>query len=159
MKLYHGSYESEKPVVKAGSDFVFDGIFAGYSENVAASHGEYVHEYEIADDKIASTYDLDECFDIAKNVLAKETFVEDEDKLAVLFDIAVYGDDESEEEILEKLEEAEISVSDLMPRTDRDICGAISWEFQRLRGRIAKAAGFEAVEMSDEHGTSYLILG
>ena len=31
-------------------------------------------------------------------------------------------------------------------------------ESQRLRGVIAKQAGFKAVEMSDEHGLSYLVL-
>ena len=32
-----------------------------------------------------------------------------------------------------------------------------SWDCQILRGRIARGLGYAAVEMSDEHGTSYLV--
>ena len=33
-----------------------------------------------------------------------------------------------------------------------------SWELQRLRGHVAAYLGFDAIEMNDEHGTSYLIV-
>ncbi|EFN9336274.1 hypothetical protein D3084_24465, partial [Escherichia coli] len=39
-----------------------------------------------------------------------------------------------------------------------DINGAYSWELQRLRGRVAAYLGFDAIEMNDEYGTSYLIV-
>ena len=32
------------------------------------------------------------------------------------------------------------------------------WDAQKMRGEIARYFGFIAVEMSDEHGTSYLVL-
>lgn len=38
-----------------------------------------------------------------------------------------------------------------------DDFGDAGWEAQRLRGQIAKRLGYDAIEMSDEHGTSYLI--
>ena len=41
---------------------------------------------------------------------------------------------------------------------DRSDVGELSWMIQRLRGQAAKAAGFDAVEMSDEFGVSYLLL-
>ena len=31
-------------------------------------------------------------------------------------------------------------------------------ELQRLRGRVAAYLGFDAIEMNDKHGTSYLIV-
>lgn len=36
--------------------------------------------------------------------------------------------------------------------------GEASWKAQRLRGEVAKDLGYQAVETSDEHGTSYLVL-
>jgi hypothetical protein len=38
-----------------------------------------------------------------------------------------------------------------------DDLGEASWEGQRLRGKLARAQGFDAVEMYDESGTSVLI--
>ena len=46
----------------------------------------------------------------------------------------------------------------LSPRLGSDINGAYSWELQRLRGRVAAYLGFDAIEMNDEYGTSYLIV-
>lgn len=39
-----------------------------------------------------------------------------------------------------------------------DSVGAASWEAQRIRGAVAKRLGFQAVEMDDENGTSWLIV-
>ena len=39
----------------------------------------------------------------------------------------------------------------------RSCTGDAEWEMQRLRGRVTAHLGFDAVEMEDEHGTSYLI--
>ena len=36
--------------------------------------------------------------------------------------------------------------------------GEASWKAQRLRGEVAKELGYEAVDTSDEHGTSFLVL-
>ena len=60
-----------------------------------------------------------------------------------------------------RLWEAEIAALEL-DATDDDIEAAVedsgeSWECQILRGEIARRLGFAAVEMSDEHGTSYLV--
>lgn len=35
--------------------------------------------------------------------------------------------------------------------------GEFLWEAQRVRGRVARALGYDAVEMDDEFGTSYLV--
>lgn len=39
-----------------------------------------------------------------------------------------------------------------------DDSGEISWEVQRLRGRVARELGFDAIDMKDEQGVSTLIL-
>ena len=33
-----------------------------------------------------------------------------------------------------------------------------TWEEQELRGRVARELGYDAVEMKDEHGSSYLLV-
>ncbi|HCQ0274238.1 TPA: hypothetical protein OGO64_002829 [Escherichia coli] len=49
-------------------------------------------------------------------------------------------------------------IEDFAARLGSDISGAYSWELQRLRGRVTAYLGFDAIEMNDEHGTSYLIV-
>ncbi|PHK54024.1 hypothetical protein CR199_15090, partial [Enterococcus faecium] len=46
----------------------------------------------------------------------------------------------------------------LAPRACAGAFAAICWEKQRLRGRVAARLGYDAVEMDDGHGTSYLIV-
>lgn len=46
---------------------------------------------------------------------------------------------------------------DLIDILKVDDVGEAQWEAQRLRGRLAKELGYDAVEMSDENGTSYLL--
>jgi hypothetical protein len=48
-------------------------------------------------------------------------------------------------------------VMDMFKLSLSDDIGAASWEAQRLRGKLAKKLGYDAVEMADENGTSYLI--
>lgn len=149
MKLFHGSYENQKPEIKVGAlalgvqDNVFDGLFASDSENVAESHGNFVFEFEV--EKVAESSDLD-CEE-ALIVLAKESLFSDDDLVALL-DCVV--NDEFD---------ADLDDSNLLCRsTCGDRNAEISWEIQRLRGRIAAHLGFDAVECDDEHGTSYLIV-
>lgn len=149
MKLYHGSRLNKKPEIKVGPyalgvmDNVFDGIFASESKNVSDSHGDFIFEYEIDENKIATTEDINN--EMALAVLSKETNIDDKDRLLELLDAVCYEYD------LSSFEKEELNC-----RSDYDADG--SWELQRLRGRIAYALGFNAVECVDEHGTSYLIV-
>ena len=152
MKLYHGSSNQNKPSVIVGydksiSENIFDGIFLSYSYSAASSHGEFVHTYDIEGDQIASSYNLEQEWSKVVEVVAKEIDSDDEDIIADIAQLVI--DDEATfyevEEILEYLcceQEA--------------ACGL--WELQRIRGRVAAAIGFSAVEMNDEHGTSYLLV-
>ena len=85
--------------------------------------------------------------------LKKETNIEDEEKIEALYNIVLDDGD------FDELESAGVTEEDLNCRAscDFEFCAA-GWEIQRLRGRIAAALGFKAVECRDEHGTSYLIV-
>lgn len=51
-----------------------------------------------------------------------------------------------------------IDSDDLQRIMREDSDGAASWEAQRIRGKVAKDLGYQAVEMDDENGTSWLIV-
>lgn len=150
MKLFHGSHDSTAPVIKIGpfalgtADNIFDGIFASSDEDIAGSHGKYVHAYEAA--AVASNSELNER--IADIVEYLKTEIEADDTTIEELAFAL-ADDICDDEF----------ASILTPRTDSgDEFANASWEMQRLRGRVAAHLGFDAVEMDDEHGTSYLIV-
>ncbi len=151
MKLFHGSYEKSAPTIKIGAyamsgDNVFDGLFASSDFDTADSHGgsqNTVHSYEVSN--IADSSDLNSRIDEVIAFLSTEIEADDEAIEALAYAIA---DDEESEDFNEILS----------PRSCADHQGAYSWELQRLRGRVAAHLGFDAVEMEDEHGTSYLIV-
>lgn len=147
MKLFHGSHSSTAPSIKVGAfamagDNVFDGIFAGESD-IAESHGDYVYAYNV--ESVADSSDLNARIDEVIQFLNGEVEANEETIEALAYAIA---DDEESEDFNEVLS----------PRSSADHQGVYSWEMQRLRGRVAAALGFDAVEMSDEHGTTYLIV-
>ncbi|HDL6770592.1 TPA: hypothetical protein PXJ84_000027 [Yersinia enterocolitica] len=154
MKLFHGSYDNTAPVIKVGAfalgggDNVFDGLFASSSVNVASSHGDAVHSYEVDDEKIADNASLNERIEEIIKFLGTEVYacdVDDETIKALAYALADGEETDEFDEIF-------------YPRSCVIRRGACSWEMQRLRGRAAAYLGFDAVEMDDEHGTSYLIV-
>lgn len=154
MKLFHGSYSTTAPVIKVGAfalgggDNVFDGLFASSSANVAGSHGDAVHAYEVDDEKIADNAALNERIEEIIKFLGTEVYacdVDDETITALAYALADGEETDEFDEIF-------------YPRSCVIRRGACSWEMQRLRGRAAAYLGFDAVEMDDEHGTSYLIV-
>jgi hypothetical protein len=148
MKLFHGSNSKTAPVIKIGEfamsgDNVFDGIFACADADVAGSHGDFVHAYNVSN--IADNEDLNSRIDEVVTFLASEIEADEETINSLANAIA---DDECDAEYADYL----------TPRSCADEFAAASWEMQRLRGRVAAHLGFDAVEMEDEHGTSYLIV-
>lgn len=143
MKLFHGSYSNTAPVIKVGAyamtgDNVFDGIFASVSADIAGSHGDYVHCYSVK--SVADNSVLNERIEEVIAFLSVELESEDVESIA-----NAIADDECDD-----------TFSSLL--SPRSCTGDASWEMQRLRGRVAFHLGFDAVEMEDEHGTSYLIV-
>ena len=150
MKLFHGTYEKTAPIIKLGEfamsgNNVFDGLFACLDRDSAASHGNSIFIYHVDDDKIAESRDLNARFQEVYAFLRNELDTADVEEIA---DRVIWDNDSDIENF------ADI----LSPRLDSDISGAYSWELQRLRGRVAAYLGFDAIEMNDEHGTSYLIV-
>ena len=145
MKLFHGSYSNTAPEIKIGAfamsgDNVFDGLFASSDSEIAGSHGYFVHAYEVTN--IAESSDLNDRIDEVVTFLADELDIDAEEAAEIAEAIA---EDECDE-----------SFSHLV--SPRSCTENASWEMQRLRGRVAAHLGFDAVEMDDEHGISYLIV-
>jgi len=150
MKLYHGSYETQAPGIKIGilafvsSDNIFDGIFASADIQIAASHASNVYAYDV--ESIADNADLNNKIDDVIAFLATEINGADDHEIEAL--AYALADDE-----------CNANFSHLLtPRSCAEHDGVYSWEMQRLRGRIAAILGYDAVEMNDEHGNSYLIV-
>ena len=149
MELYHGTSE-EKPFEIKGFNPVgvdFGGIFASASYDAAASHGDNVFSLEVRDDAILTAFHLVYEVEYADTISALEK---------------AFGSELSEEEsdLLwdAVIEEKGVDEDALCEVLGIDDLAEASWECQRLRGQVAKYLGFQAVEMNDEHGTSYLVL-
>lgn len=144
LTLFHGSNNPElkritnKPSA-AGQQF--GGLFFAADRKIAASHGPHVYVVELSPNDVASSASL-----------AFGNDEEDEELIdAILSEEFGSTDDEWRALVLEEEEEAfeeEVAPEDW---------AEFSWEGQRVRGRIAREFGYSAVEMSDEHGTSYLV--
>ena len=158
LELFHGSKtglseikERHNPV---GIDF--GGIFASPSEVSAASHGDNLYRTKINKADVLDQQKINEIMDDKKieDIFKKSTrldsksltFEEDLDLLkeSVLQNKNIFDLDLSQENKIKHL-----------VRTD-DL-GEASWELQTIKGKIAKALGYKAVEMPDEHGMSYLV--
>ena len=135
--LYHGSREHVAEIKNKGT---FGGLFASGDRESAMSHGEIVHRIDLQEDQIMTQGQLEK--------------LTDDDLKAV----AHWVDDDDLERLRELVINDEKADDDDARILRADDAGEASWEAQRLRGALAKRAGFSAVEMNDEHGTSYLVL-
>lgn len=124
-------------------DNVFDGLFASDTADVAGSHGSSVYAYTV--ERVATSADLNDRIEDIIAFLSTEVTADEEEIEALANAIADDECDDAFESILE-------------PRSSAGGYAAASWEMQRLRGCVAAYLGFDAVEMDDEHGTSYLIV-
>lgn len=143
IELFHGSTERISDV---RDDGVFGGVFCGTSESVALSHGPYLHRVELPGPSIASSFDLgqaDYAAILAALIAHSGAGASDDTTLDALYD-CVTDDKEPGQSLWAALGAEDQATA--------------SWKTQRLRGKVAGALGYSAVEMSDEHGTSYLVL-
>lgn len=129
---------------------IFDGIFSSKSKRAASSHGDRVQRFVVKKQDAASGRDLDT--DESRAYLEKELAgknLSDED-FEVIYDAVVF-----DKEIA-----FDVDYGDLLSVvTGFDESGEQLWEMQRLRGQAARANGYDVVEMNDEHGVSYLLVG
>ncbi len=151
-------YDLDTPITHQGYDIdkiektgVFDGLFGSYGESSRGgiNWGTVETTFYARKGKIAGSGDsFVEDYNDAIEWLKKELDPVDpltDEELERLYS-AVMED--------ENLIEFDVNPFEELGFRDR---GEASWEAQRLRGQYAAHLGYDAVEMSDEHGVSVLI--
>ncbi len=136
MILYHGSPEKIAKIEQndPASDWIFGGLFAACDQEVARSHGKIIHQIEprnpLTDFEL--NYQIDGAWDAAVELCG------------------------GSEDMAERIMQADCPQdSDDVPVED---IGEYGRRLQALRGELAAKLGFDAVEMQDEHGTTWLCL-
>lgn len=150
MKIYHGTHEATLPEIDTSGDRIFDGLFFAWHAATAASMAPNVFSIDMPKDKIATSFDLGQAdAEYVRAVLRAETYEDDSDLIDELYDAVI--DDVG-------FDGAQAFVGRISTRSLVEPRGDVAWELQRLRGRVAAALGYAAVECDDEHGTSYLVV-
>ena len=156
--LYHGTNTKfDKIKNNSGRWLEFGGIFASLEKDVAESHGKYLYSMVLADSDILTQQGMDYHLDAdkIKKILIYEADLDAsddafDDDLELLWKAVV----EEKGSCLSNYSDAER----LKKILKEDLSGDAGWKCQAIRGKIAKEFGYKAVEMNDEHGTSYLVL-
>ena len=150
-------------ILTGADNTAFDGVFA---ENVGGYHPGMElldNDFIVKNHANHSTFDMaaDTNPAIVRGVLTDEwvgTPALSPGQTSELDDLIRENDDVMSKWYSEAYEDGEglpMWASELFGTDD---LGEISWEIQRLRGRVAKALGFDAVDMLDEQGVSTLLL-
>lgn len=141
--LYRGTSGDSTEVADRGA---FGGVFASASRSAAASHGKNIKTLEIPRDKVLRQDGMRAIYASARQAMRKAMpWLRKKDLL--LAESAVLDDAANS-----------VDADDMMRIFRKESVGEASWEAQRIRGIVARSLGYQAVEMSDEHGTSYLVL-
>lgn len=135
--LYHGGSSGISEIKPQGP---YGGVFASASKESALSHNSVLHEIKLNESEIMRQSDME---DVSDDDLLRAAHWVNPDDVDALRRLVVEDGKPSDADV------------DLMRADD---LSEASIEGQRLRGVIAKNLGYKAVEMSDEHGTSYLVL-
>lgn len=146
--LYHGSHGVVDQIKDTGT---FRGVFASPSKDSALSHGDNLHKISMNEDDVLTQNHLDYHADNGEVVsalkrVAGDAFDEYPDDI---YDIVVGNKSLWNADLPDDVMKKVFGSSDI---------GEADWEAQAMRGQLAKKLGFKAVEMPDEHGTSYLVL-
>lgn len=145
--IFHGSFDKNLTNIK--DEGVFGGLFFASSESAALGHGDYLYKTTLKLSDIANDQDLEQATGDQFRELFK--WMSDQDFAVyndLLRDLVIYDTSVS------SLDEPELALAAL---SESEIFEA-DWFAQKLRGALASKLGFKAVEMCDEHGTSYLVL-
>ena len=146
--LYHGSPDV---ITEINSSGLFEGVFASSDKAAAESHMQngVLHEIKLRESDILTQqmldYELD--YEQVKSALTAEMPRLSEDDIDLAYEVVV-----------EDKDVFDMDAEDVERIFGYEDIGEASWEAQRIRGRVAKALGYKAVEMSDEHGSSILVL-
>lgn len=146
--LYHGSSERIDAITDQG---VFGGLCASRSKESALSHGDVLHLIKIDDDALLTQSHLNYQADYTtvKAIIVLNTAPIEDGEFDAVWELIVGDAAEHDSELDEDRLLAIFRSFDL---------ASVGFEIQRLRGLIAEALGFKAVEIRDEHGASILVL-
>lgn len=152
--LYHSGTKhitEVKPYGENGASIDFGGIFALSDPESAIEHGPFLHAIRLNESDILTQFVIDTeiSSDIIEPVLRKQLRIESEEDL----------------DLARHITEFDRNLFDLAEKDQARLCyifrsnmDELGWDGQRVRGQIALAAGYKAVEMEDEYGRSYLVL-
>ena len=129
-----------EPYDERGPFNMFGGVFGSTRREVAESHGDFIKKYDVDTGMILEQRDLDN------------------DEISVqLAKIMGISQDEASD-VLTSYKRGEFSNDDAAQMLGMSESGEASWEMQAKIGDAARKAGYDAVELPDEHGTSILVL-
>lgn len=149
MRLYHGGRGGDNLTV-LDNEGVYDGVFASSDMDAASSHGDNVYYTDIDEADVLTQRDLsykidsDEAEQALRKAYPAYDSLTDAEK-EIVWDSVIEDN-------------ANAHWDELTQILGYEDAGEASWEAQRIRGHVAHELGFKAVEMNDEHGTSYLVL-
>lgn len=156
IKIYRGSYE-ESPLYKVEENYkgndIFGGVFGSPSLSSAKSHGGgAVHYTEIPKNKILTQNDLSYQipFEDTKKALlkARPDLKNNSELFDEVYNIVINDSGQNLYNYSDDFINKAFKTTDF---------GEAGFEAQRLRGQVSKNLGYKAVEVMDEHGTSYLV--
>ena len=140
MRIIH---TSPAEITEIRTDGLFGDCLCFSDREYAMGDVNAVYAMEIDENRVISGIDMDECGESEIKAVAELVAITD-GKL-------------SDEEAFELLSEESDAWSLLTDRMNSDAIAELSWDVQRLQGRIAAEDGFEAFAGNDEQGTVYLV--
>lgn len=144
IEVFSGSYAPHpseiEPYDERGPFNIFGGVFGSTKREVAESHGDFIKKYDVDAGMMLEQRDLDN--DEISVQLAKRLGISQDEAYDVL---TSYKRDEFSNDDAARL----LRMSD---------AGEAGWDMQAKIGDAARKAGYDAVELPDEHGTSILVL-
>jgi hypothetical protein len=149
-RLYHGSYDENLNTVE--NKGVFGGIFGSPTEQSALSHGNNLYYSDIPQNKILTHYNLNYeiPYEQVSQALIKSypSLKKDKELYDKVWDIVVADKGQNINHLNE---------DDLLKIFHTNDFAEAGLEAQKIRGQVSKNLGYSAVELGDEHGTSYLL--
>ena len=130
MELFHASHEEISNINASG---VFGGIFATGDAGAALSHADQLFRVSPQNplDDFTLNYGIENAWEVALEVSG--------------------GNEAVAEAIMSK-------GCETLEDCDPEDAAEQGWELQRLRGLLAARLGYDAIEMEDEHGITWLCL-
>ena len=139
------THRGPEKVTSISDDGVFSGIFGSAGETSRGGYGDVETTFYPRKGRVAGDGDRDLDYEKTIKFLQNEFPDADKELIQNIYEITA---DDSNVFNMKVNPLAEYGFTDL---------GDASWEAQKIRGKIAADQGFDAIAMSDETGTSYLL--